>query len=172
MSVLTPNDAKPYLNLPDNTRVTDTEIQTFIDAAEDKISELIGPLTPSTVTSLVPNTNGTLVLPYVSCPVISITSATNLYYKSTIPPTTFIIEPGNVLTLPFAYLAPGIWSVVYQAGWTTLPARARMAVLEQIRHLWKTQRAGSTGPDVPGSTHAVPWRVLELLGDLAGLGYA
>jgi hypothetical protein len=171
VSVLTLAEARAYLEVGTSLTVSDTLLQIFIDAAEDTIADLIGPLVPTSVTALIVPTNGTLVLPHIHCPFISLTSATNLTYGGTLPPASFVLTPGNVLTLPFAYIAPGTWSVVFQSGYNPLPARAKTSCLELVRQMWKTQRSG-TGVDAPGTAHALTWRVMEPIQTLLGIGMA
>ena len=66
------------------------------------------------------------------------------------------------------------YDVVYQAGRATVPDDLRMGVLEMLRHLWDTQRAGgsrrvgsgssdSTANTIPGAAYLFPFRVEQLI---------
>ena len=74
----------------------------------------------------------------------------------------FTVGVGGVVTNPG--LGESDWTVTYTAGWATIPAGMRLAVLEMVRHLWRPQR-GSTarGPEDNGPGYLVPNRVRELI---------
>jgi hypothetical protein len=60
-------------------------------------------------------------------------------------------------------------SVTYQAGRTSVPADLRQAVLEQVRHMWETQRGQQRGRRdgetfVAGQGYTFSNRVLQLIG--------
>ena len=163
MSTLLLADAKIYLNITVTTY--DTELQAFIDAAEAMIGQRCGPIASTAKTVRIAGGTGCLALP--TTPVISLTSVTpnsgaaltlaDLY----VDPVTGVVEYNNGTGFSARY-----YTVVYAAGRSTCPTDLLMAVKELLRHMWTTQR-GRTGPQsaeaMPGSAHALPWRVTELI---------
>ena len=173
MSVLTLADAKIHLNITGTT--SDTELQAVIDAAEAAIGQVVGSLTPTTITRRIPGASLTLVLPVT--PVISLTSVTpvgasavtigDLYLD-----TALGIVRYDLTQRPFPY---PWYTVVYQAGWDTdtVPDDLLSAIKELVRHFWKTQRGTSGRPGsiestemsnkLPGAAYSFPIRVSQLL---------
>jgi hypothetical protein len=59
------------------------------------------------------------------------------------------------------------YTVVYAAGRSTCPEDLLLAVKEQVRHLWQTQRGGAVRnqaePAPPGAAYLLPYRVEQLI---------
>jgi hypothetical protein len=183
VSVLSLPAAKLHLNITTDTN--DVEIQSTIDAAEAAIGRKVGPLETTTITSRVSGCAGALVLP--TLPVVSVTTVTGSD-ASTITAGDLVADPSGVV----AYAARGsftavAYTVVYEAGWGTVaedvwtgPADLLQAIKEMTRHLWVTQRGGSTRPGstppdalsntLPGSAFALPIRVQQLVEPYIPLG--
>lgn len=167
MSALSLADAKTHLNITGTTY--DAELQTFIDAAEGIVSKVCGPLTPTTVSRRITSNGTTLVVPVV--PVISLTSITPLYTAAVSVAGLYVDnESGVVCSLDgrTSFFTAGPYDVVYQAGYTAVPPDLLMAVKEETRHLWKTQRGGggrqgSTDPAGQAPGYLVPFPVAELM---------
>lgn len=171
MSVLTLALAKTHLNITVSTY--DTELQTVIDAAEAAIAKVVGPLSSTSYTRRVRGGSCELVLPV--SPVISLTSVTpvngtaltlgDLYLES----ETGIVR-WSLSDRAFSY---AWYTVVFAAGRSSLPDDLLMAVKELVRHIWTTQRGGTTRPGsrpsadlsntLPGAAHTFPIRVTQLL---------
>jgi hypothetical protein len=171
VSALTLADAKTHLNI--TTPDSDVELQVMIDSAEAVIAGLIGPLTSTVTTSVVDGRGSVLVLPVT--PVISLTSITGAAGDSVTTANLSIIPPGIVAynmmgtNDPGLFFFPSRWyTVVYNAGRTTVPADLLLAIKELLRHLWQTQRGGAvrpgSGPDTQSPGYLIPNRVAELLG--------
>lgn len=170
MSALTLADAKMHLNIstPDN----DVELQGMIDSTEAVIAGLIGPLASTSTTSVVDGRGSVLVLPVT--PVISLTSITGAAGDSVSVANLSVIPPGIVAynmmgtNDPGLFFFPSRWyTVVYNAGRTTVPADLLLAIKELLRHLWQTQRGsarpGVGGNEQPTAGYLIPNRVAELL---------
>jgi hypothetical protein len=166
MSVLSLAEAKTHLNITGT--VSDAELQGFIDAAESVVAERCGPLEPTDVTDRIVARNGRSILLSVA-PVISVTSVT-ASDSSTVNPADLTVTEAGVVSYTDGLTPFGCttYTVTYQAGRWTLPAALLMAVKEELRHLWKTQRGGSARPgagadqqQAPG--YLVPYMVAELI---------
>lgn len=185
MSVLALSLAKTHLNLTGTTH--DTELQTFIDAAEATIGRLIGPLEVEEYTERVRGRRSMLEL--AKLPVVEIVSVTP-DPGSALDLDSVQFDPAGVIELASGYgrFASANYTVVYRAGWqdlpdTALPADILLAVKELVRHLWETQRGsgagrpGSRSSDavantVPGAAYALPIRVEQLLSPYVPLASA
>lgn len=162
--MLSLTDAKTYLNITGAT--FDTELQTFIDAAEAAIAQRVGPLTPASVTKRVPGYGWSLHLPVY--PAVSLTSVTVV---GSVTPLTlvdlYLDQPSGAVSYNGgSFFSAAAYDVVYSAGRSPVPADLIMATRELLRHLWTTQRGGARpGPatDIPGLAYAMPNRVLELI---------
>jgi hypothetical protein len=144
MSVLTLDEAKDHLNIKDSAN--DTKVQTYLDAAESAIGQWVGPLEPTTVTQRV--CGNQIVLNTI--PAISLTSVTPTGGTAVNLSGSYVHGASGVVswingTSPLAWLD---YDVVYVAGWAddSLPADLKLAVLEMLRHLWTSQRGGTTRP--------------------------
>jgi len=158
MSVLTLDGAKMLIsNSPvPTTRYSYEQVQRMIEAAEQQVAEVVGPLAPTPVT--VSAVNGGLGLALPVGPYIGPTTAIS---RSGVALTswasTYVDGAGIMHGLP-----PGAYQLTYMAGWAALPPKVYTAIEEQFLHLWSFRR-GSTRADTPGAAHAMPWRVSELI---------
>lgn len=166
MSVLTLAAAKTHLNITGNQY--DAELQDFIDTAESVIVERCGPLAPTAVTDRIAARVGASLL-LSTAPVISVTSVTTSDGSTVAVPDLVATEAG-VLSYADGLTPFGstIYTVTYQAGRSTLPAALLMAVREELRHLWKTQRGSAVRPGSADAGQApanylVPHVVAELI---------
>lgn len=171
MSALDLDDVKEYLGggISDDKNA---ELQTVIDAAEAAVGNLVGPLEPVTVTERVwPSGDGSLFL--ARNPALSLASVTPRD-SDPLDVDGLDLDAGVVTQLSGCWFSGGAgpFTVVYQAGWDTLPADIRLAALELVRHLWATQRGsgnarprpqGDLSNTLPGSAYALPIRVEQML---------
>lgn len=171
-------EAKAHLQIADTTTTYDDEITRFVDVVTELCESYTGTaLYARTVTET--HDGGDTVLLLRRLPVVSVTSvvvdgttqSTDSYAVDTVS--------GLVRSLAGAIGSdPQDTVVTYRAGRSTVPARARHAALEALRHLWATQRgamsrASLNGDDyVSGMGWSLPRRVMELLDDLrvSGIG--
>lgn len=165
MSVVTVAEAKTHLNITVST--FDTELQAFLDRAEAAISRRVGPLTSTATTYKVDGGSTTLRLPVT--PAISLTSVTPLGGTAlTLADLDLDTGAGIVRFVAGGTFTATLYTVVYQAGRTTVPEDLKLAILELLRHLWRTQRGSAQRPgtvsDEPVAAYAFPYSVLELLG--------
>lgn len=165
MSVLTLPDAKAYLNITGTT--SDGELQTFVDTAEARLSQEIGPLSAVTVTKRVASAQNFLLLPVA--PAKSLTTINDVRASELVDLSLVTLDgdagivyytDGSTLFRSPAY------DVTYEAGWTTVPEDVMFAIKELVRHLWETQRGPNLRrePDGPPAMgYALPNRVLEMI---------
>lgn len=190
MAVVLLDEAKAALNL--NSSADDVELSMYLDAADDVVSNLIGPVTATPFTDLIEPAHGVSSYPsgtystaagpsawrgftLAHTPVQSLTSVTGAYSGAVYSTAGLLLEGTQGLVRPAAATAWPWWEpvlVAYVAGWVKVPAAARLAALVIIEHLWQTQRAGGVSaspfaPESPGQPHglgyAIPPRALELL---------
>jgi hypothetical protein len=173
VSVLTLADTKVYLNISQATY--DAELQTFIDSAEAAIAKRCGPLASTATTKQVDGRGTSLILPLT--PVISLTSITGNAGEVVATTDVTVLSPGIVRYTNGGYWFGSLWyTVVYNAGRSTVPADLLMAVKELVRHFWITQRgsarSGPTGDSEGGPGYLWPYRVLELLAPYTQPGFS
>lgn len=173
MSVVSIADVRDALGLTSQT--PDATVQTLIDHAEGMVSDRVGPLASTAKTFTLTVQSGAIPLPDPR--VISVQSITSPWYAPI--DVTEVQITGGVLSMIYGVIPASRWTVAYTAGWDTaattgvLPVQVYAAVIEQCRHLWATRR-GSTfkqpNDPAPGTYHAMPWRVEEMLQPYARTG--
>ena len=178
MAVLTLAAAKTHLNITSSTH--DTELGTFITAAEAAIAVRCGPLESTAVTERVDTAAGRLLLSRP--PVISLTSVTPVGGSALTLGDLYLNTRAGVVCGQSGSVPSGTYDVVYAAGRTTCPEDLVLAVKELVRHLWDTQRGptrrpGSTaseltGNTIPGAAYLLPFRVSELIAPHVQPGFA
>jgi hypothetical protein len=186
--VLSLQDAKDMLNIPQATAAYDAEVDGWVAAIESGLERFTGgPVVNRSVSERCEALNGLRQFCVRQRPLVSVTS--------------IIAETGGALGLsdvridanagtiqramgwPFLGPFAGPWfTVTYTAGWGTSvpPAFASFARIV-IDHLWGTQRGPSQRPSMggdetvtpPGWGFAIPNRALELLnGSQDGISFA
>jgi len=170
VSALTLAQAKTHLNITSATY--DAELQTFIDTAESVVSAYCGPLSSSAATYRVRATGDTLVLPVA--PILSVTSVTPVYPTGAAALTMTDLwtdtDAAIVRYVSGQWFGVGWYDVAATVGRSSVPPDLLMAIKEELRHLWKTQRGsalgrpGSSPEDNPdGGGYLVPYHVMEML---------
>lgn len=157
MSVISVEEVIEYLKLEADE--DQAFVQGFIDSAERDIALVVGPLAPQAVTQVVyPVDPSTLILTTAQATAItSITSAGG----TVVNPALFKLdgETGLATAWDSAPLSEACYTVVYQAGYVTLPDNVRTAVLELIRDDWE---ASQTGAGAPSPRQSPPGMVDDL----------
>jgi len=155
-----------YLRMsPSSTNVDEAVLQGLIDTAESLVAQRVGPLASGAQSSIVFG-GPAFVLPTTTT---AITSATDLDGNAVT--SDFKVGVGGVVTNSSCAL--GTWTLVYTAGYSTLPAPIRTAVLELVSHLWRPQRGTAARPADDGPPgYLIPNRVRELLDPYALPGFA
>lgn len=171
------DEARRHLNLVSTDH--DEELRETILVASAMIEDFIGPVLPQTVTE-----RTTAYGWYVPLdrPIVGVTTVASGGTVAAADGSNrgYRIE-GRALRL-YSGETPVRWggdvAVTYRAGvGETVPPTVRQATRELLRHLWDTQR-GPNAPRygesdyVPGSSYALPRRVVELLGSYATPGVA
>lgn len=170
MSALSLADAKTHLNITGTD--DDTELQSFIDAAEAVIALRCGPLASTATTSRVEG-GSVLILPV--SPAISLTSVTPVGGSAlSLTGISLAAERGVVSYDSGSAFSARLYDVVYDAGRSSVPADLMLAVKELVRHMWATQRGNQPAfagalPDDEGelvtntATYLFPRRVEQLI---------
>lgn len=178
MSTLSLSDAKQHLNI--DVATYDTELTAMISAAEAMIAKRCGPLASTAKTVVVDGRGYSLLLP--TTPVVSLTSVTDNTGATVSVSDLTVLPPGVVQYTSGPAYFPGWWyTVVYNAGRSTVPDDLLLADKELVRHLWTSQRGGASRPGQGGGTDQVtfaaqvgslPTRVLELIAPHVQPGFA
>lgn len=181
MSVLDFDDVKAYLNI--TTSTDDDKVQATIDAAQQAIASRIGPLEPTVVTRRV--RGGTIGLTMPLAPVISVTSVVPIGGGTPLALSTLDVDTSTgVVYLTNGWGFPNhAYTVTYTAGFNEVPADLMQALLELVRHLWRTQRGSGTARPgsaassevdnkVPGAAYLFPIRIEQLLAPYLPFGVA
>ena len=168
MALITLTEAKTHLNIPLTNTNFDAELTDFLSVATDLVQGYADRTwETATVTEIQDGGSDTFLLR--SGPVTSVTSVTVDGVALAATAYTVNKPSGIVMT----YSATREWSqnvtIVYVVG-ATVPALAKQATKEAVRHLWQTQR-GSMGGRNPlggeeysaGMSFSLPRRVMELL---------
>lgn len=166
MSVILLDEVMAYLRMsPSSINVDESVLQATIDTAESMVAQRVGPLASGAQSSIVFG-GPSFVLPTTTT---AVTSATDLDGNAVT--SGFRIGVGGVVTNSSCAL--GTWTLVYTAGYSTLPAPIRTAVLELVRHLWRPQLGTAARPSDDGAPgYLIPNRVRELLDPYALPGFA
>jgi uncharacterized phiE125 gp8 family phage protein len=174
ISIVSMRDVKQHLNKI--SRADDDELARYLMAATELVEVKSGKtLVPRRerwrVDGTMDSTAMTLVLPFR--PIMQVVSVTSVPTGQEWGPLDWDAEAGLVyqagMLTPFAF---GPWDVEALAGVSVVEERFTHACLEQVRHLWETQR-GSQPPALlqgeevftatSGWSFSVPRRVLELI---------
>jgi len=160
-------------------KVKDTdydELGQFMMAATELVEAKIGPCVPRQFTDRVEaSARQVMELAVPHAPVIAPVSVTSVWAGGPAWDASVLAadKEAGIIYQPGGWAFWwGPWDVVYTAGRSYIAARWQHAALEQIRHLWETQR-GSMPPAIlqgeevftatTGFSFSVPRRVLELL---------
>lgn len=154
MAVVTLADVKTYIGIRADDATFDTQLQWYIDAAEEFIAYVAGPIEQQQFTELY-NVVGKDTITLRNPPVISIQSVTeyvgNVAYTLTEQPpgqsrdmwgytldqpVEGVLRRRSAMGTPMNFLGP-IVVVTYTAGRTTVPGDLKLAVLEDIRGLFQ-----------------------------------
>lgn len=168
MAAVSLAEAKAHLNITASTY--DTELTAFIDRAESALAgRLGGPI--STASGTETYDGGGTVVQLRRVPVVSVAAVT----QDAVAITDYALDPSAGLLYrdedgaSWEYGVRNI-SVTYTAGYSTVPDALKQALLELVRHLWKTQRGGMDGRNpmmgdetVAGTGWTFPLRVEQLL---------
>jgi hypothetical protein len=187
-----PADDRDFISLAETKRhlrkdatktSDDAELAEFIAAACAKIVDLIGPVSPATVTDEVEVCRPRRTIILDAHPVIEVTSV----QLAGTPATTIdpadadagtagwrLADAGAGLIDHTGGWPTGTVRIAYRAGRTPVPGNVRLAALELVKHLWQTIKLNTTGSRPPvaggdqiliaGTAYALPNRVRELLG--------
>jgi hypothetical protein len=186
-AVISLQDAKDMLNIPQATTTSDAELQSFIATIETSLEGLTGgPLVNRVITSERCEFQGWYErLQVRQRPLVSVTSITSLLGTAIDVTSLDINAAARTIQRkdgsPFSSDSP-VALVTYVAGWgVAVPAAVNTAARYILRYLWDSQR-GAAGPPmlggtelatVPGFPYAIPYGAAQLLnGTLNGIPFA
>ncbi len=169
MSTLTVAQAKAHLSISGSTY--DVDLQSVIDAAEAVISKRCGPLTSTAVTTRIAGGDD-LVLPII--PALALTSVTPVDGTALTLGDLYLDTDAGIVTYNSgSCFTARYYTVVYNAGRSSVPNDLLLGVKELVRHLWQTRRGPTRRPgssdgetmsnSLPGSAYVLPFRVSELI---------
>ncbi len=162
------SEVKDHLGMSGVDLARDAELTHFINSATSAIEQRVGPMTRRTVTE---THDGGGVVMLSTYPVISLTtvedSGITLTSDQVYERYGIVRRRSGASPVSFTTGLAGV-TVTYQAGRTVVPEDLRHAVLEQVRHMWETQRGqarGRRGGDdyTPGAAYNLTIRVKELI---------
>lgn len=178
MPVVTLADVKTYLNI--RGTADDAELQSFLDDAVAAVEDVIGPITPVSVTDTYDEHGGAIVL--AKMPVQSVESVSIQPWLGSAPiddtaawvvNTTTGVMRRRLVGGSLPWVGPGsIFTVTYTAGRADVPGPVNRAILMQVREMWRSQRGAmpvasqntdQTAPNYPGSYGFLSPAVMELL---------
>lgn len=174
MALVTVSEAKTHLNISVST--FDTELGTFVDVASALVEGYLDRPVALTTASQVFD-GGTDVFVLNQSPVTGVTSVT--VDGTALATSAYTVDLANGIVRTYAEMRDDYRnvSVAYTAGSATVPALAKHATLETVRHLWETQRGAGRGrPPMNGDDYtagmsfSLPRRVMELLDPLRNVG--
>jgi hypothetical protein len=166
-------DAKAHLDK--TSTVDDDELEELIGVATEIVEDLVGPVLVRTVVERHDGGRSLWLQEYPIVEVVSIEPWLEFGTGFAVASTRLDSETGRLERLDGQSFAPGPFKVTVRAGRPVVPKAVSHGAREIIRHLWETQRGGTTfvgpGPDpgedemfvVSGREYSVPRRVLELL---------
>lgn len=191
ISIVSLDEVKSHLNIAATNTTNDEEIRRFIDAATDLCENYVGCVLGRQTFTNEKYDGNTDIIRLRNPRAMSITS---VYENGNlVDPTGYVLDPTGqriqrlsygTLNGPnyFGVWAPGVQNIVisYVSGFINPPPTAKQGLLEEVRHLWQTQRGstsvmsrGQNGDEyTPGSTYSMPRRVMELLDPIALPGIA
>lgn len=170
MPALSLTEAKAHLNI--TTDQYNTDLTAIIASAEATLAQRCGPLSSTTFTHRIPGGAWHLALPVT--PVISLTTVTPYSGTDlTISDLYLDINSGLVTANNLTPFVAAYYDVTYDAGRATCPDDLLLAAKELVRHLWESRRGPSTRSSaepvqshlrpLPGTAHALPYRISELI---------
>lgn len=177
ISVLSLQDAKDHLNIPQTTTTYDSEIQSKIATIQANLEKMTGgPIITRAVTERVEVGNYYRTLAVRQRPLVGVTSIVDIASGATVPIGDIELDTNAGIIrrkLEFPFWARGpYFTVVYTAGWgVSVPASFNEAARIILEHLWQTQHGPSLRPSIggeeevtlPGFGFAIPNRAAELL---------
>lgn len=191
ISIVSLDEVKSHLNIAQTTTNNDEEIRRFIDAATDLCEQYVGCVLGRQTFISEKYDGNTDIIRLRNPRAMSITS---VYENGNlVDPTGYVLDPTGqrIQRLSYSTLmgpnyygvwAPGAQNIVisYVSGFINPPPSAKQGVLEQVRHLWQTQRGstsvmgrGQNGDEyTAGTTYSMPRRVMELLDPVSLPGIA
>lgn len=190
-AVLSLQDGKDALNIPQATTTSDSEIARKIATIEANLRGMTGgPIVNRTITAERSEMmSGQTVIPVRQRPLVSVTSITSASGGAIDISAGLDLDANACLIRrklglpfygPFFQWLPAV-TVTYVAGWgTAVPASFAEAAAIILQHLWSTQRGAAGQPlqgeelvSVPGFGYAIPAAAAELLdGSLGGMPFA
>jgi len=160
-------------HLKKTSTATDDELAQFMMAATELVESKVGPCVPTQYVDRVDRGRVELTVPHK--PIIAVSLVASIWPGGPQWDASVLEWDGPAGVIyqvpPFDFWWPP-YDVTYTGGRQVIPGRLQQAALEQIRHLWETQRGGQPPAVLQGEqefttttgwSFSVPRRVLELL---------
>jgi hypothetical protein len=179
--IISLKELKLHLNKDPDLTIDDGELADVLDAAQDMITDRIGPVIPTIYTDRF--SGGRAAVALSRRPVISVTSVfenVNTGSPTAVASTGYGLDGATgILTRLSTAGAPVWWSggfssvaVTYTVGRSPVPQNIRLAAKELAAHLWRNsqigrarrQRSSADDESSAGLGYSMPYRVRELLG--------
>jgi hypothetical protein len=188
-AVLSLQDAKDMLNIPQSSTASDAELQSYVATIETSLEGLTGgPLISRVITGERCEFTGWYQMLQVrQRPLVSVTSITSVMSGTVLDISAGLDINGAARTIRKKDGSPfpsdsAVVLVTYVAGWgTAAPAALNLAARLILDHLWETQHGPAGRPSmggaelltaVPGFPYAIPNGAAELLkGTVNGLPF-
>lgn len=186
-AVISLQDAKDALNIPQTVTSSDTEIAAYVATIESSLRGMTGgPMVNRTVTERAELTSDMMLLSLLQRPLVSVTTITAVRDGSAVDISSGLdIDPyANTVRMKGGWAFPAfgpLVTVTYVAGWgVSVPAAFGVAARIILQHLWDTQHGPSARPSlggmelaqVPGFPYAIPNGAADLLrGSLNGIPF-
>lgn len=152
-TIVSLQDVKDFLNITAADVAADTtleqELRSFITALTPVVENITGPVVRRSVTSTMYPTCANWKMPLPHYPVISITSAADVWTGAAIDTTNWYVDNGVLRTKNFYPLAFLPFTVTYVIGCPTLPDNIRLGALHVLKLAWRTQRGNNPDSFMP-----------------------
>ena len=169
----------PVVDIPDMkahlgqvSASAETVLAGYIDAAEARIAQDVGPLEPTTFTERVTPGRGGATLTLTQSPLLTVVTVTTTGGTAVATDDLYLDDEVGVLEWDdgSAGFTDSAYDVTYTAGRAAggCPPNLVLAVKELVRVMWRTQR----GDDEPIAPAEMPPEVVFLLGGNIQPGFA
>lgn len=179
--ILTLEQAKAQLRIPDADTSQDAQLQGFVDGITHTVERYKGlVIVPRTITERQRCAGSVSQVLLAQTPVMSLTSIASVDGSSTWDVDAMDVDPdGGCLSVLSGPPLRGYLLFTYTAGMAEIPQDYQQGALVILQHVWETQRGvGGVGMGVIGSeehydprtSYSIPRKALEWLGaPLAGV---
>lgn len=157
--LVTLEEAKSFLNIPDDVTDDDTELGGFISGITRPVENLVGVVVQRSVTDILYPSSG-LTIPLPRWPVVSLTSGVLLRNGGPVDVSNMVADRSVLWMKNYAIFPVEPWALTYLAGQVadtaSVPQNIKYGALEVLKLAWATQR-GADAPAFLVSYRAEAW---------------